>query len=78
MVLDLRDQNAAAQAFEVEGGFDDVYGLAADMGGMGFIPLPPPPPPRKDRFRDRPLGTHASAAVGGVCRPRLHCRLDAL
>jgi GDP-D-mannose 3',5'-epimerase len=37
MVLDLRDPNAAAQAFEVEGGFDDVYGLAADMGGMGFI-----------------------------------------
>lgn len=37
MLLDLRDPANAAKAFDIEGGFDDVYGLAADMGGMGFI-----------------------------------------
>jgi len=37
-VLDLREQNACAAAVSVEsGGFDVVYQLAADMGGMGFI-----------------------------------------
>ena len=36
-LLDLRDPVQATAAFDVEGGFDDVYGLAADMGGMGFI-----------------------------------------
>lgn len=36
-LLDLRDPAAASEAFATEGGFDDVYGLAADMGGMGFI-----------------------------------------
>ena len=35
MVADLRDPGAAAAA--LIGGFDEVYQLAADMGGMGFI-----------------------------------------
>ena len=34
-LLDLRRQDAAEQA--LRGGFDEVYALAADMGGMGFI-----------------------------------------
>jgi nucleoside-diphosphate-sugar epimerase len=34
-LLDLRQQVAAEQA--LRGGFDEVYALAADMGGMGFI-----------------------------------------
>lgn len=36
-LLDLRDPTDCAQALEVDGGFDEVYQLAADMGGMGFI-----------------------------------------
>tara|TARA_B100000902_G_scaffold398410_1_gene465062 strand:+ start:1669 stop:2616 length:948 start_codon:yes stop_codon:yes gene_type:complete len=35
MVADLRNPDAAALA--ITGGFDEVYQLAADMGGMGFI-----------------------------------------
>ena len=35
VVADLRDPGAAAAA--LIGGFDEVYQLAADMGGMGFI-----------------------------------------
>ena len=35
MVADLREQQSAAAA--LSGGIDDVYQLAADMGGMGFI-----------------------------------------
>lgn len=35
--LDLRDRSACEAALSVEGGFDEVYQLAADMGGMGFI-----------------------------------------
>ncbi len=35
MVADLRDPKAATEA--LNGGFDEVYQLAADMGGMGFI-----------------------------------------
>src|SRR4051794_24841878 len=34
-LLDLRDRDACAEA--LQGGFDEVYNLAADMGGMGFI-----------------------------------------
>ncbi len=34
-VLDLRDRAQCAEA--LSGGFDEVYQLAADMGGMGFI-----------------------------------------
>ena len=34
-LLDLRHADAAAKA--MSGGIDEVYGLAADMGGMGFI-----------------------------------------
>lgn len=37
LVLDLRDPLACALGLAVEGGFDEVYQLAADMGGMGFI-----------------------------------------
>ncbi len=38
MVLDLREETAAGIALELnDGHFDDVYNLAADMGGMGFI-----------------------------------------
>lgn len=36
-ILDLRDPEACRRAVEVPGGFDEVYQLAADMGGMGFI-----------------------------------------
>lgn len=36
-LLDLRDADACHAALRVEGGFDHVYQLAADMGGMGFI-----------------------------------------
>jgi nucleoside-diphosphate-sugar epimerase len=36
--LDLRDPESCQQALRIEGaGFDEVYQLAADMGGMGFI-----------------------------------------
>lgn len=37
LVLDLRDRAACEAALAVDGGFDEVYQLAADMGGMGFI-----------------------------------------
>jgi len=37
LVLDLRDRDACQAAVTVDGGFDEVYQLAADMGGMGFI-----------------------------------------
>ncbi|MBN1815507.1 MAG: NAD-dependent epimerase/dehydratase family protein [Anaerolineae bacterium] len=38
VVLDLRESHNAWQALSVDGGtFDEVYQLAADMGGMGFI-----------------------------------------
>jgi len=36
-ILDLRDREACAEALKVTDGFDEVYQLAADMGGMGFI-----------------------------------------
>lgn len=36
-LLDLRDRAACEAALAVDGGFDEVYQLAADMGGMGFI-----------------------------------------
>ena len=36
-LLDLRDRLACTTALDVDGGFDEVYQLAADMGGMGFI-----------------------------------------
>ena len=35
--LDLRKRWACDAALAVEGGFDEVYQLAADMGGVGFI-----------------------------------------
>jgi len=35
VVADLRDRDECGRA--LEGGFDEVYQLAADMGGMGFI-----------------------------------------
>ena len=34
---DLRILSAAKNALSIESGFDEVYQLAADMGGMGFI-----------------------------------------
>jgi GDP-D-mannose 3',5'-epimerase len=37
VVLDLRDRGACSDALDIYGGFDEVYQLAADMGGMGFI-----------------------------------------
>jgi nucleoside-diphosphate-sugar epimerase len=38
MVLDLREKNNCDKALELgTGNFDEVYQLAADMGGMGFI-----------------------------------------
>ena len=37
VVIDLRDPAACQRALQVAGDFDEVYQLAADMGGMGFI-----------------------------------------
>src|SRR5688572_27638991 len=38
LLLDLRDESQCAAALSSpDGGFDEVYNLAADMGGMGFI-----------------------------------------
>ncbi|MGC9397164.1 MAG: NAD-dependent epimerase/dehydratase family protein, partial [Anaerolineae bacterium] len=38
LLLDLREAHNCWQALSVDGGtFDEVYQLAADMGGMGFI-----------------------------------------
>jgi len=34
---DLRIKENCAKALKISGGFDEVYQLAADMGGMGFI-----------------------------------------
>ncbi len=40
LLLDLREPGNCAAAFSLEeGAFDEVYQLAADMGGMGFIPF---------------------------------------
>src|SRR5512147_1797081 len=36
-LLDLREESNCQAALTVPGGFDEVYQLAADMGGMGFI-----------------------------------------
>jgi nucleoside-diphosphate-sugar epimerase len=35
--LDLRYPEACRESLQVSGGFDEVYQLAADMGGLGFI-----------------------------------------
>src|SRR4051794_10335898 len=36
--IDLRERDACSAALELpSGSFDEVYQLAADMGGMGFI-----------------------------------------
>lgn len=37
LLLDLRHLQACEEALRLPGGFDEVYQLAADMGGMGFI-----------------------------------------
>jgi GDP-D-mannose 3',5'-epimerase len=37
LLLDLRIRQNCAEALKMKGGFDEVYQLAADMGGMGFI-----------------------------------------
>ena len=37
VLLDLRREEDCRKALTIEGGFDEVYQLAADMGGMGFI-----------------------------------------
>jgi nucleoside-diphosphate-sugar epimerase len=37
LILDLRDRSACRIALTVDKGVDEVYQLAADMGGMGFI-----------------------------------------
>lgn len=37
LLLDLREEQNCKAALSVQGGFDEVYQLAADMGGMGFI-----------------------------------------
>src|SRR4051812_36646076 len=37
VLFDLRDLDACLRALTVDGGADEVYQLAADMGGMGFI-----------------------------------------
>ena len=37
LIGDLRDPVFCKQVLEVEGGFEEVYQLAADMGGAGYI-----------------------------------------
>ena len=37
LLLDLREEKACEQALASDAPFDEVYHLAADMGGMGFI-----------------------------------------
>lgn len=37
LILDLRGRKNCRKALYIKGGFDEVYQLAADMGGMGFI-----------------------------------------
>jgi len=37
LLSDLRIKENCAKALKISGGFDEVYQLAADMGGMGFI-----------------------------------------
>jgi GDP-D-mannose 3', 5'-epimerase len=37
LLFDLRSAQACEEALCIPGGFDEVYQLAADMGGMGFI-----------------------------------------
>lgn len=37
LLLDLRDGTNCRKAFSTSGPFDEVYHLAADMGGMGFV-----------------------------------------
>lgn len=37
VVADLRDRAECARALAVSGGFDEVFQVSADMGGMGFI-----------------------------------------
>jgi nucleoside-diphosphate-sugar epimerase len=37
VVADARDRDECGRLVDVDGGFDEVYQLAADMGGMGFI-----------------------------------------
>ncbi len=37
LVLDLREKQNCQAALSISGKFDEVYQLAADMGGMGFI-----------------------------------------
>lgn len=36
-LVDLREPGDCVRALDIGGGFDEVYQLAADMGGMGFI-----------------------------------------
>ena len=36
-ILDLRLPRSCEEALQIPGGFDEVYQLAADMGGMGFL-----------------------------------------
>jgi nucleoside-diphosphate-sugar epimerase len=37
VIADLRDPVAVANVFRVQGGLDEVYQFAADMGGAGFV-----------------------------------------
>ncbi|MEI8345411.1 MAG: NAD-dependent epimerase/dehydratase family protein, partial [Candidatus Omnitrophota bacterium] len=37
LLVDLRQLEDCVKALSIPGGFDEVYHLAADMGGMGFI-----------------------------------------
>ena len=51
-MLDLRRWDACLQA--MRGGIDEVYALAADMGGMGFISAPPRRDPAQQRADQPP------------------------
>ena len=37
MLLDLREKKNCAKALKIRGGFDEVYQLAADRGGVGYM-----------------------------------------
>jgi nucleoside-diphosphate-sugar epimerase len=39
LILDLRDEKQAEMACSIQEGFDEIYQLAADMGGAGYIEM---------------------------------------
>lgn len=50
LILDLRERKNCAEALSIDGGFDEVYQLAADRGGIGYMV-----PGECDMMRDNAL-----------------------